>query len=161
MNEMVVTVRGIAIEKKSRLPILFLGERESGRTLTIPIGPAEANSIILHMEGILPPRPLTHDLLAELFQRHGFRLRSLELYGYCGDEILARLRYSHGIRMHTMEVRPSDGIALAVRLLAPILVNEEVASHPAGAQAFPWADGFETSDFLYLEPAAPNLATAR
>lgn len=161
MSEMVVTVRGIAIEKKSRLPILFLGERESGRTLPIPIGPAEANSIILHMEGILPPRPLTHDLLAELFERHGFHLRELELYGYCGDELLARLRYSHGIRAYTMEVRPSDGIALAVRLQAPILVTEEVASHPAGARAFPWADDYETSDFLYLEPAAPNLASTR
>ncbi|HUZ17499.1 MAG TPA: bifunctional nuclease family protein [Spirochaetia bacterium] len=158
-SEMVLTVRGIAIERKSKLPILFLSDRGTGRTIPIPIGPAEANSIILHMEGVLPPRPLTHDLFASFFCRHGFHLRSLELYGYSGDEVLARLRYSHGFRMYTMEVRPSDGVALAIRFAAPILASEEISRRPLGEGISAAKGGYDTSDFLYLEPEPAKVAS--
>lgn len=121
-----LTIKGIALEKDQQMPVLILRELKGEKTFPIWIGPSEASSIIIEMEGVFPPRPLTHDLLAQFFLKHNFQLRSLEFYSVFEGKHLSRIRYSKGFRSHTMEVRPSDGVALAIRLGAPIYTTQEL-----------------------------------
>ena len=117
-----VKVRGIALDKETEMPIVILQDSEKRNTMTITIGPFEASAIIIEMEGVCPPRPLTHDIITRLFTAHKFTLQNLEIYGTRGDKYLSRIRYSKGIRKYSMEIRPSDGIALALRMEAEIYV---------------------------------------
>jgi len=112
-----------------RMPVAVLSDSAGKRILPVWIGPSEASSIIVELEEIKRPRPLAHDILASYFQRHGFIMDSLEIYGHLDESgYSARIMYHHRWRHFDMEVRPSDGLALAVRLKAPILVEEHLLS---------------------------------
>jgi uncharacterized protein len=119
MDEGSVELKVRAVRIDGGEPTAVLEDPESGRHLDIPIGPFEASAVILELEGIVPPRPLTHDLLAQLFEEAGFRLRRVELFGEGGSR--AKLAYCRGKALVEKEVRPSDALALALRLGAPIL----------------------------------------
>ena len=112
-----------------RMPVAVLSDSTGKRILPVWIGPSEASSIIVELEEIKSPRPLAHDILASYFQRHGFIMDSLEIYGHLGESgYSARIMYHHRRRHYDMEVRPSDGLALAVRLKAPLLAEEHLLS---------------------------------
>lgn len=119
-------VRGVALEKESGMPIILLQDQGKTKILPITIGPFEASTIIIELEGIHPPRPLTHDLITRIFNRHNFKMLHLEIYGYLEEKYLARIFYRKGIKKYTLEVRPSDGISLALRFKAPIFSSPEL-----------------------------------
>ncbi len=146
-----LAVKGIALEEETRMPILILKEKDSDRLLPLQIGPFEASAIIMQLEGIEPPRPLTHDILAEFFKRHNFHMLCLEIYGIIDNKQTARMLYRKGRKTFSMEVRPSDGIALALKLAAQICCTSEVLSLHAEEQAI--LKNLETlsAEFLYLE----------
>lgn len=121
MDERAVELKVRAVRIEGGEPTAVLEDPESGRHLDIPIGPFEASAVILELEGIVPPRPLTHDLLAQVFEEAGFLLRRVELFGEGGSR--ARLAYLRGESLVEKEVRPSDALALALRLDAPILAE--------------------------------------
>ena len=150
-------VKGIALDEHSQMPVVILSCVEHNLAFPLSIGPFEASAIIIEMEGVHPPRPLTHDLFSEIFHRHRFQLLSVEIYGRLDDEYLARIRYKARITVHTMEVRPSDGIALALRLHAPILIDESLAKSPL--QTFATNEYSESADaeVLYLETHKPDI----
>jgi len=121
-------IRGFLLDRDN-MPIVMLAEEAGQRLLPVWVGPSEASAIIVELEKIRPPEPLAHDLLAVLFQRHGLRMERLEIYPRPEDLTYgARIVYRHGLRRCTLETRPSDGLALAVRLGAPILGEEELLS---------------------------------
>ncbi len=128
-KDVALTVQGVAAGFGDEAPLVVLQDDRKSSSLRIPVGPYEASSIILELEGVSPFRPLTHDLLATFFRDHGFRLRSASIYDAVpddgGERFLARIRYSRGLRTWEKEVRPSDAIALALRLGAPILAPRE------------------------------------
>jgi uncharacterized protein len=111
-------ILGIHIEDEE--PIVVLEDRDNGRRLTMPVGPFEASAIIIELEGISPPRPMTHDLLAEFFEEGGFSLDEALFFGDSSNDIRARLVYRKGIRKFSKELRPADALALAMRLGAPL-----------------------------------------
>ena len=150
-------VKGIALEKKSRLPLVLLHNAEKNILLPIHVGPFEASSIIVEMEGVRPPRPLTHDLLADLFIKHHFKLTSFEIYRCLEEKQLSRIRYRSRFGSYVMEVRPSDGIALAIRLNAPILVADEVVLNFSDNQQLFYDSDFSRSEILYLESQKPTV----
>jgi bifunctional DNase/RNase len=121
-------IKGFFLDS-DRMPVAVLTDSGGERILPVWIGPSEASSIIVELEEIKSPRPLAHDILARYFKRHGFTMDSLEIfdhsrdYGYC-----ARINYHRRWRHFNMEVRPSDGLAVAVRLQAPILAEEQLLS---------------------------------
>lgn len=121
-----LTVKGMALDRKSQLPILLLYSKQLDCTLPLWIGPFEASAIITEMEGVHPPRPLTHDLFSQFFSKHGFLLESIELFDKLEEKYLCKMYYKKGIKSYSMEIRPSDGIALALRLEAPIFAAEEL-----------------------------------
>ncbi|HSV56225.1 MAG TPA: bifunctional nuclease family protein [Magnetospirillaceae bacterium] len=120
---------GVAAGFGDESPLVVLRDERRSLSLRVPVGPYEASSIILQMEGVAPYRPLAHDLLASFFQEHRFRLESARIYGAVpeggGERFLSRIRYRRGFRTWEKEVRPSDAIALAIRLGAPILAPRE------------------------------------
>ena len=155
-NQMVeYIVRGIALEKESQMPLALLKEKEGTTVLPIWIGPFEASSIIVEVEGVQPPRLLTHDLLALIFQKHKFRLLRLEIYGHTDDTYLSRLRYRKGLRNFEVDVRPSDGLALALRLNAPIFCDAELISSQGSEGILEENLEMLSSEILFLEPRCP------
>ena len=144
-------VKGIALEQKTRLPLVLLHNSAKNVLLPLHIGPFEASAIIVEMEGVQPPRPLTHDLLAQMFSKHKFRLMAVEIYSCLEDKQLARIRYKHQLSNFSMEVRPSDGIALAIRLEAPIYVDDEVVKNLSHEHDYFYDNELSRSEILYLE----------
>lgn len=146
-----VFIKGLALDQKSNLPILILQAAENERVLPIWIGPFEASAIITEIEGVHPPRPLTHDLFSQFIDKHNFKLERVEIYGKLEDRYFSRLFYRKGIKKYNIEVRPSDGIALALRLGAPLYAKKELI-HEKAADNF-LLDNAEdlSSEILFLK----------
>jgi uncharacterized protein len=120
MENGLVELRILGISMEDDEPIVILEDRVTDRRLMIPVGPFEASAIILELEGILPRHRMTHDLLAEFFEEGGFCLDTVEFFGDEDAGVRARLLYRKGLRKYTKEVRPSDALALAMRLGSPL-----------------------------------------
>jgi bifunctional DNase/RNase len=121
-----VHIQGVAVDGGEGMPVVLLVDAEGRAALALTVGPFEASAIIIELEGIAPPRPLTHDLLAELFKEGGLSLLRAELFDDSGGGPRARLIYRRGLQRRTREVRPSDAVALAVRLRSPICVQRDI-----------------------------------
>ncbi|NND73271.1 MAG: bifunctional nuclease family protein [Rhodothermales bacterium] len=105
---------------------LVLGEIDGNRRLPIIIGHFEAQAIALELEKIQPPRPLTHDLLRDLFDDLGAEVLDVVISELREGTFYARIRYIQEGEEGYLDSRPSDAIALAVRVDAPIYVSPEV-----------------------------------
>jgi len=106
---------------------LILKEVNGSRRLPIIIGAFEAQSIALEMEGIKPPRPLTHDLMKNLIETLGGDLIDVYINELRDGTFFAKLN----LDVQEVDSRPSDAIALAVRYGAPIFVSEKVMAEAA------------------------------
>ena len=121
---------------------LVLGEVDGNRRLPIIIGAFEAQAIALELEKIQPPRPMTHDLLKQLFDALGADVTDIVIDDLREGTFFAKIRYVYDDAEGQLDARPSDAVALAVRADAPIYVVSTVleeAGIPAedeGAGAF-------------------------
>ncbi|MCX7875556.1 MAG: bifunctional nuclease family protein [Melioribacteraceae bacterium] len=107
---------------------LLLKEVYGTRRLPIIIGSFEAQSIALEMENIKPPRPLTHDLLANIIENLGATVVEVIIDELRDNTFFAKIKLEVSTMTNEIDSRPSDAIALAVRTGAPIFVAEEVIS---------------------------------
>ncbi len=105
---------------------LVLGEIEGNRRLPIIIGAFEAQAIALELEKIQPPRPMTHDLLRDLFESVGAEVIDVVIDELREGTFFAKVRYIHEGEEDQLDARPSDAVALAVRVDAPIYVAPSV-----------------------------------
>jgi uncharacterized protein len=121
-----VTVAGLGIAPPSPTPLLLLKEREGERVLPVGIGPNEAQAIVMPLQGVRPPRPMTHDIFVEVVSSLGAHLRRVEITDLIESTFHARLLLEQGGQERTFDIRPSDGVALAVRTETPIFVSEAV-----------------------------------
>ena len=104
---------------------IILKEIAGSRRLPIIIGQYEAQSIALELEGIKPPRPLTHDLLKEVIEVFGYSINYITISELKDSTFYAKIKFdSAGIE--EMDARPSDAIAIALKFSAPIYVNSEI-----------------------------------
>jgi hypothetical protein len=103
---------------------LILKELEGTRRLPIIIGAFEAQAIALEMEGVVPPRPMTHDLIKTMLDNFGASLSEIYINELREGTFYAKLIIDDGDI--EIDARPSDAIALAVRFNCPIFVNSEV-----------------------------------
>jgi hypothetical protein len=101
---------------------LVLGEVEGNRRLPIIIGAFEAQAIALELEKIQPPRPMTHDLLRDTFEELEVEVTEVVIDELREGTFFAKVRYRHNGDEHQLDSRPSDAVALAVRVDAPIYV---------------------------------------
>jgi bifunctional DNase/RNase len=120
--------------------VRLVEKAKAGRELPIWIGPFEAQAIALEMQGVPPPRPLTHDLMKQLVERLGGKLTQVLIGDLKDNTYFATLRLEGpGGKGVTVDARPSDAIALALRLHAPVLVDEELFAKVAASRATPAA----------------------
>lgn len=118
-----VEVVGVRVEMPSNNPIVLLRDVETGQFLPIWVGSGEASAIALAQQGVVPPRPLTHDLLREVITALGASVTEIRITSLQDGVFYAQLVLSSGAEV---SARPSDAIALALRTGSPILCAPEV-----------------------------------
>ena len=99
------------------------------RRIPIVVGTAEAQSIAVRMEQVVPSRPLTHDLFVSLFHVYGIELQRVTIYSFKDGVFAAMLHVSNGQTEVDIDSRTSDAIAIALRTGAPIYTTPEVMEH--------------------------------
>ena len=116
-------VVGVRVEMPTNQPIVLLKEMQGERYLPIWIGAVEATAIAFAQQGMVPPRPLTHDLLRDVLEALGVQLRTVKITALRDGIYFADLVFSNG---NEVSARPSDSIALALRTGAEIYATEEI-----------------------------------
>src|SRR5436190_5256592 len=144
-----VTVEGLLLDPSTGSPVVRLVEKSGSgkaagdapaRELPIWIGPFEAQAIALEIQGVPPPRPLTHDLMKQLVERLGGKLERVEIFDLKDNTYLATLHVAGpGGKDLAIDARPSDAIALALRFHGPILVSDDLFAKSAATRANPAA----------------------
>lgn len=124
-------VSHLGLDRNSNTPVVVLKEEEGERTLPIWIGSSEANAIALELQGVKPERPLTHDLMKLLVTGLGGELRRVVISGLRENTYVAELLIYRGGEVFEVDARPSDSIALALRMHAPIYSNEDLLERSA------------------------------
>jgi bifunctional DNase/RNase len=125
-----VVLARILIDEASDRNIIILREKEGARTLPIWIGLPEIRAIYLHVNQQVSPRPMTHDLMADLLQKTGGKLEWVLIDKFIsekgGGTFHAKLRVKVNGKTVDVDARPSDAVALAVRTNAALFTQEDV-----------------------------------
>ena len=121
-----VRVARLGLDSASKTYVVILQEKEGERLLPIWIGQAEAESIVMQMNGIKRERPLTHDLCKSLIIGLGGALRRVQITKVQKSTYYAELHVERGGEIVQVDARPSDSIAIALRLSAPIFAQESL-----------------------------------
>ena len=117
----------VRVELPSNTPILLLQEAGgANRTLPIYIGPAEAQAIAFAQQGVDTPRPMTHDLMRDLLEEVGATVECIVITELRDRTFYAEIRLLVGGQRHVVSARPSDAVALAVRVRTTIYAEEEL-----------------------------------
>ncbi|MGK7894751.1 MAG: bifunctional nuclease family protein [Xenococcus sp. (in: cyanobacteria)] len=119
-------VAGIALDAVTRSPIVLLKDSSERRALPIFIGQDQARAIINVLEGQQTPRPLTHDLMVNIFDLWEMKVEKIIIHALKDNTFYAVLSLSQGEQKKEIDCRPSDAIAIALRTESPIWVLEEV-----------------------------------
>jgi len=121
-----MTIKGLMIDPITNMPIIILRDQEGQRVLPIWVGVFEANAIALQIENVQTPRPMTHDLLKNLLLGLNVRVHKVVVNELKDDTFYALIWMERDGHMMSMDSRPSDALALALRLDCTIFVEDEV-----------------------------------
>lgn len=130
-----MTVARLGLDSVSNTYVVILQEKGGERLLPIWIGQPEAESIVMEMKGISPPRPLTHDLCKRLISGMGGDLKRVQITQVKDNTYFAELHILRGEDVFHIDARPSDSIAIALRLSAPIFAQESLLTSMALEEA--------------------------
>ena len=151
MVEIEMVIDSIRVSLMNYQRVVMLKEKEGERYLPIWIGPAEADAIAVKLENISVPRPLTHDLLCNMAKIAKVEIKSAVMTKLENDTHYAKLVVTSGNKPHDVDCRPSDAIAMAVRVGAPIFADEKVLKK-AGVKLDPeTGKPIETTGATYKE----------
>lgn len=133
-EELRVEIKGLMLDPASNVPIVILRDTQSQMFLPIWIGVFEANAIALRIEGVEPPRPMTHDLLRLMVEQLGATVEKIVISDLRDSTFFALIHLQQQDRPVTVDARPSDAIALALRVSAPIYVLRSVLDKAQAAE---------------------------
>ena len=131
-----VEVVAVMVDQTTQQPTVMLQGKRDKRSVALAIGLAEATGIAVPLQGVTPPRPLTHDLFLTLFGRLKVSLTRVVITDLRDDIFYAIIYLNAGGPEFQLDARPSDAIALAIRAKVPVLVEERVFDK-AGSSAPP------------------------
>ena len=126
MAEVEVKIRGLMMDPVTNMPIVILKDTGSDQVLPIWVGIYEANAIALEMEKVTTPRPMTHDLLKNLLTGLDASVRKVVVNELRDDTFFAIIWLERDGQVVSIDSRPSDALALALRVDCPIFVEDEV-----------------------------------
>jgi hypothetical protein len=160
-----VTVAQLGLDRTTNSPVVILREKDGERVLPIWIGPAEASAIAMELQGIKPPRPMTHDLLKTIIVGLGANVRRIHISAIKDKTYFAELWLARDDHVFQLDARPSDSIALALRVNAPIFAEpdllEQGGDGPASTTPDPsleaeklraWLEKMDPEDFGKFQP---------
>ncbi len=149
-----VKVRGVALDQQMN-PVVLLVDQAETMALPIWIGQAEATAIAMELQGVKPPRPMTHDLLRAVLGHFAIGVTRVVVNDVKDSTYFAEIHLTKNGTQVAVDSRPSDAIALALRAEVPIFVTDKVA-----AQAIPLKkalDQQEVEEFRkFLETVKPS-----
>jgi uncharacterized protein len=121
-----VRVRGVTVDPQAGSPIVLLEELRGARVIPIWVGVFEARAIAMEMEKVVPPRPMTHDLIKNLLEGVKAQVTNIVITDLKDNTFYARIALSSAGATLQIDARPSDAIAVALRVNAPIYVAQAV-----------------------------------
>jgi uncharacterized protein len=145
-----VVLRAVRVDVGTATPLLLLEEVGGERVLPIFIGTPEAAAIAYALQGVQAPRPMSHDLMGHVISALGAQLFSVEITELVASTFYANLRLVRLGEEIVVSARPSDAVAVALRVGAPILVSDELME--SEGRVLDLAEGEEEADGLEVEP---------
>ncbi len=142
-----MTVEGLLFDPRSSMYILLLKNAEGTATLPIWIGKPEADSIALALGKVATPRPLTHDLIKNLVYSLKMKITRIVVTEILDNTYYALIFLSDSKNELSIDSRPSDAIALALRVNAPIFVEESVLEKRSTDELEEWLKNLKPEDF--------------
>jgi bifunctional DNase/RNase len=133
--EVEMKIRGLMMDPVTNMPIVVLKDVGSEAVLPIWVGVYEANAIALEIEKVTTPRPMTHDLIKNLLMGLDTHVHKVVVNELRDDTFFAVIWMERDGKVISIDSRPSDALALALRLDCPIYVDEEVLKHSKQATA--------------------------
>ena len=130
--EIEMKIKGLVVDPISKMPIVVLEDSHSERILPIWIGVFEANAIALSIENVPTPRPMTHDLLKNVLEKLDISIEKIVVNDVRNNTFYALIHCLHDETRIVIDSRPSDAIALALRMSSPIFVEDEVVRKAHG-----------------------------
>lgn len=124
--EVEMKIRGLMMDPITNMPIVVLKESSGSNVLPIWVGVYEANAIALEIEKVVTPRPMTHDLLKNVLVGLDTHVQRIVVTCIKDDTFYAVIWLERGGTMISIDSRPSDALALALRIDCPIFVEDEV-----------------------------------
>jgi uncharacterized protein len=119
-------VVAVLMDPDTQTPVIVLEGKRDHRQITMAIGLAEATGIAIPLQGVTPPRPLTHDLFLTMFGRLKVTLNQVVIHDFRDSTYFATVHLTADGAAMALDSRPSDAIALAIRAKAPVLVEDRV-----------------------------------
>ncbi|MGH7737773.1 MAG: bifunctional nuclease family protein [Candidatus Tyrphobacter sp.] len=152
-----MTVDKLGIDLITHDPVVILKDAEGEHFLPILIGPFEATAIALALEGAAVPRPLSHDLMRSILTTLGAQLEQVVIHDIRESTFFAKLVVRSNGDLQEIDARPSDGIALALRVQAPIYVSDKIVLEESVAEKTRPVDDAEMSRFKkFLDDLKPS-----
>jgi len=124
--EIEMKIRGLMLDPVTQLPIVILRDLEGSSVLPIWVGAYEANAIALEIEKVATPRPMTHDLVRNVLLGAEMDIRKVVVSELKDDTFYAVIWLERDGELISIDSRPSDALAMALRLDCPIFVEEDV-----------------------------------
>jgi len=147
MEKIKLNVLGISYSQtQSGAYALVLSEEEGNRRIPIIVGGFEAQAIAIELEGLTPPRPLTHDLFKKFSDSFGIRVLEVNIHKLDEGVFFANILCDNGDHRITLDARTSDAIALALRFHCPIYTTEEIIEKAGIVLDFEKGTGMEQSE---------------
>ncbi len=147
MGKIKLNVLGISYSQtQSGAYALVLSEEEGNRRIPIIVGGFEAQSIAIELEGLSPPRPLTHDLFKNFSDAFGIRIIEVNIHKLEEGVFFANILCDNGNHQITLDARTSDAIALALRFESPIYTTEEIVEKAGIVLDFEKGSGLASED---------------
>ena len=141
-------IEGLLFDPRSNMYILLLKEVDGHNTLPIWIGKPEADSIALALGKIVTPRPLTHDLIKNVIHGTKMKVTKVVITEIVDNTYYAGIYIDKGDGTEVpIDSRPSDAIAVAIRISAPIFVDEQVIEHRNNDELEDWLEKLKPEDF--------------
>lgn len=141
-----LSVHGVLPDQNTDTHIVILRDEQHAEVLPIWVGAAEGNAIKMALEGMVSPRPMSHDLIRSFAEHLNVKVTQVVITEVKSNTYYARIHLLTADGEQTVDSRPSDAIALALRANCPIFVTQEVLKQRGGTNLDAWLERFGTKN---------------